>query len=1294
MGWRLRTRRARRVVTVAAVVAAAAVPTVALAGPAAAGSTAAGSTAAGTAGVPKATTAAGLVTNTERTGIVPGEVIALMPSATITGAPLRQGDGERAARTSLGAVNQALSRIGATSIVRDTDGFVLIHVGHGTAAAAAKELAATPGVSFAEPDRYVNTMNTRPQPLTIKPDLITARKDGAGAGLPGNYGYASSLQSYLNSTGDDVGGAYATLENRYHQLPGAGEIVTNVSIGDLTDASMNDTEVKEDGPTTVLENGQRYLDLPSMPLIPTYVSSEDGTLSGTASVEGEDSTLGEVGLDFSVMAPLPDADQRAGETGSGLTDLLGIAPGASYRLVVPADPDAAGIAQALMAAANQTPRPDVITMSLGFSTDTQGFPSRYIEEDPLVEAVVATIVNEYKIVVVDSANDGTRLYTPTSIGPDDGATPTNLARNLASATNINDDADSTTPGEVIDSGSIAAGATTLDDTMADPSGDNPTYVETRTDGDGLFASGFGSRITLSAPGDNIVSLEHYGHTADAVETVLNGGTSASAPEIAAAAADVLQAGRLTHRTLDPAQVTRILEETGHAVATPPQADQTLNVGPQVDVTAAVDKVLGVTGGTTSIVRLSVAQRQMLGEDGAEFVEQTDPADMDMTGEDFSGPITFGADITGPRGDNYALIVDGHTFTNNEAYVRVTPAQLLAAAGLPEVSTTDRTIGYTFQVRGGRKVLAATTQTITLGPSDGTITMAAAPTVAPVVKEGSALVVKYDISNVTNVLSPQLLVSTAGHWNPLLGPVFSAAYSVPLTALSGTVTIPASAFDDGGGIYGIGIQAGPDDYGQFTAVRVAGFTAASRPAAPLLDGGHNAEVTKAAPDFTIQWNTHARGAILEISAPAPTLYNSLNTFTNQNGTQRDNDGIDAGSLVYQRLPSASGTATFSATGLGLPTSLSYDVRVLPTGADGAVSGQASPTSLLTVDDGLIPQDGTLTSYAIAGADSVVAVVNDSGAQLLPYNPATGAYGTAIATDASGGPFDVYGVDPTTGTVLASDDGTVGLYNIATDTLVARPDLTGYTVKGGRVDAGRGRAALLAADTATGADAVIPVNMTTGAAGTPVALGSDVYGDITLDTSTGLVYVGTSDENLCVGDAPANEPIAVVDLDTSTETTATAGNRCDYLLTADGTGGNLYTLDYTGYSANIAGTAHLGVISQSGPARTGVDTLRIAPGFALAADGQHQLAAVLFYAQAGTSEYGYAEGDVVNNNAMSEIDIINTTTGSIVKTIDDFHIDLTYGSGPGFDNEQSLQLDPSTMTGYIYSPTLDEIQSFSY
>ena len=456
--------------------------------------------------VPASASNAKLVKATQRTGVVPHSVIAVLSGTSLTGQALQRGSAALAPRTSNAAVNAALSRLGATSIqplfsglssgtaqalssaARQRIGGQALNLGDivlvdvkGSAVAAAARLAATSGISLAEPDRYVETMDTGGQVISSG----TVPRTGAGpaglqaadvravtpgsALLPANYAFESSLDSYLNAQGDDVGGAYATLKDKFGQLPGTGETITNISVGDLTDASMKDSEVATYGPDTLLQNGQRYIDLPTMRLIPAYVAEPDGSLSGTASVEGTgDPVLGEIGLDFSVMAPRPDGDQRAGDTGSGLTDLLGIAPGASYRLVVPATPTLSEIAQAFLAAVTQQSPPDVITASLGFGTDVQGFPSRYLEDDPLMETVIAAIVQHYGITVVDSANDGTRLYTPAAVGPDGGATPTGIARTASAVTNIDGDQNSTTPSEVINSGSIDAGATTTDDTLAVP----------------------------------------------------------------------------------------------------------------------------------------------------------------------------------------------------------------------------------------------------------------------------------------------------------------------------------------------------------------------------------------------------------------------------------------------------------------------------------------------------------------------------------------------------------------------------------------------------------------------------------------------------------------------------------------------------------------------------------------------------------------------------------------------------------------------------------------------------------
>jgi hypothetical protein len=391
-----------------------------------------------------------------RTGPAAGGLLLMLaPGTTVTGAPVAAGRAlaARSPSTSNPATNAGLSKVGARSMHPllpelsgpdadalaqaargqlgadsvDLSALQVVDIGATDPVTAARTLSATPGVAFAEPDRYLDSMATQPVALPTwaggkVPD--TARAENApGSGstaLPTNYGLTTSLLSYLNAGGVDAMGAYDLLGQSYGQLPGTGEIITNVSIGDLTDQSMadaGDPYVHTFGPTTILRDGQRYLDLPSMPLIPTYTVSPTGSVDPTGSTEHEDPSLGEVLLDFGVMAPLPHDRQRPEALGSGVTDLLGIAPGAQYRLVVPQEPTINQIAVALVAAANQTPRPDVITASVGFGTDAFGFPGRYLEDDPVLQAVIAGIVHRQHIVVCVSSNDGTRLYTPSAVGP-------------------------------------------------------------------------------------------------------------------------------------------------------------------------------------------------------------------------------------------------------------------------------------------------------------------------------------------------------------------------------------------------------------------------------------------------------------------------------------------------------------------------------------------------------------------------------------------------------------------------------------------------------------------------------------------------------------------------------------------------------------------------------------------------------------------------------------------------------------------------------------------------------------
>src|SRR6202034_2025132 len=100
------------------------------------------------------------------------------------------------------------------------------------------------------------------------------------------------------------------------------------------------------------------------------------------------------------------------------------------------------------------------------------------------------------------------------------------------------------------------------------------------------------------------------------------------------------------------------------------------------------------------------------------------------------------------------------------YIRVTPAELLAAAGDSLESTSNRTVTVTYQVRQGKRVLAQTSETLTGWPYDGTSTYAPAPVVPPFVASGQSVKASYNLTGVgPQVSKPQLVVSAAGHWNP-------------------------------------------------------------------------------------------------------------------------------------------------------------------------------------------------------------------------------------------------------------------------------------------------------------------------------------------------------------------------------------------------------------------------------------------------------------------------------------------------------------------------------------------------
>jgi hypothetical protein len=958
---------------------------------------------------------------------VPGELEVVLSSAVhatsasrlVSAAALRSGTVP--AYTDDAGFNRVLAKLGVDSMstlfpansvrtLRPEPGQLdlaqayVLHLTSATMPSALSALSASGGVAYAAPDWVVTTTATNPIPVPaakVRASDATARElarhpapryGGAGLpALPSNYALTSSEQSLLNKPGVDWTPAYEALEAKYHQLPGTGEIITDVSLGDLDSAQVRHSDpcygyVHAFGPTTILRGGQRYIDWPSMPLIPTYTTPiTTPTLDPTGEVCGEDPFDEEIGLDFAMMAPLPHSQQRAGSVGAGLTDLLGIAPGAKYRLVVTSDTTGAttSVDESFLAAAQQTPRPNVITASLAFGFDADGFPSRFLDDDPLTESLIYSIVHQYHIDVSVSANDGLRTSTNAAVSPSGGSAATNVIAAGGKPTVLNNVELSTMPSKDYDSGSIDVGGTTLDDIFAAPPQDpanaalasQHAFAETRYDGYGSFSSGYGSRVNVSAPSDNLTAFEHEQSGTAADVTVDNiGGTSGSSQEAGAAAAVVQQAARLAGNTSvadNPLALRSWLEKTGTSVPAVSQSDTTLNVGPQIDLGNAVTQLLGSTGALApGVARVAVEQRQPdPGFIDAVFSTATDPGDISLAGLNQDAYLTISPDWVGlPAGATYRLTAvretGGQKLLGTGAWTRLQPDAIFAAAGVSPPTSQTQAVTLSYTASAGGKVVARATIPLSFSPISGSPELLAP--VVPTVVTGSTIPVSYNLGSDSGLANPQLVVSTPGRMNPFDDHFFRDLYTVPLTQTSGTVNVPVSALT-GGGVYGIAIQAtGNFEFTDFAYTRVQDAPSDVRPAAPVLSAagaspGYNLSVPYGG-SFGVKWNVTgvpgATGAYLEISAPGPNDFNSFATFNNPNGTIRDDNGYDSGSVYYATLSGTSGSTTLSAATAGLTPTLVSQVRVLPVTSSGTAAGEASDVSTIS-ENGVAPTDGGAT-----------------------------------------------------------------------------------------------------------------------------------------------------------------------------------------------------------------------------------------------------------------------------------------------------------------------------------------------
>jgi hypothetical protein len=226
-------------------------------------------------------------------------------------------------------------------------------------------------------------------------------------------------------------------------------------------------------------------------------------------------------------------------------------------------------------------------------------------------------------------------------------------------------------------------------------------------------------------------------------------------------------------------------------------------------------------------------------------------------------------------------------------------------------------------------------------------------------------------------------------------------------------------------------------------------------------------------------------------------------------------------------------------------------------------------------------------------------------------------------------------------------------------------------------------------------VLPVDLATGTTGDPIpadtgAIPVGTYSLLDIDQSTGDVFLGKiATAFLCLGAvAPAR-----VDLDTRTVTASGSVSACGHGIASDGSG-TLYNLSAGTLSTKIAPTATLTPYDE-GTQTTGAGfALRKGTPVSLAVDGVHHLALVSFAAPEGTVYFGSQQGVVSDNNATSQIEVVDLTTGQPVRTLNAVIVKGRSGIMLHGVQDPSIQLDPATRTGWTYGPDGTQIQQFSY
>lgn len=331
----------------------------------------------------------------------------------------------------------------------------------------------------------------------------------------------------------------------------------------------------------------------------------------------------------------------------------------------------------------------------------------------------------------------------------------------------------------------------------------------------------------------------------------------------------------------------------------------------------------------------------------------------------------------------------------------------------------------------------------------------------------------------------------------------------------------------------------------------------------------------------------------------------------------------------------------------------------------------------------------------------------GSSTQAYDLSTGELGVPVSQDTGSMMAEVVGADPSTGHTLVAHEPfgsstapQIDLRETATgkevrlSTLAPAGGSTSVYYQGGAVDPVRHRAAVMTYDGVSGLADLWAVDMATGDVSAPLPVNASSpgrsFGNVSVDTSTGTFFVATSGTmGPCLSGRVPYWAVSV-DPDARTVSPLTAMPACVAGLLPDGKGQQVYVAagaaspDYSSgaFPTSTWRTADQRTLAASAPSDLGSRGVMWP-----ALDAGHHLAVVAHL---------YEEGTTGDNNALSEITVVDPDTGTVLarRPVANLVNSTLAVANFDFTARRGLFLDPASRTGYLVNPWADGLERFTY